>query len=419
MKKLCRFMILVVILLVSVNETIAYFNTSDSFVNIFVAKDYMFKMNANGGYFDDQDISVKDNTTVLPIPSKKGYTFLGFSESQSGYITHSINIDNVDTINNKDLFAQWEIITYHIDYNLNGGTISEEKNNYTVEDTFTLPIPTKTGYTFNGWTGTDLTVPTKVVTITNGIGDRNYTANWSLDTYYIDVNPILDGVKNGVGYSGYTFDVYVDGVLVADDVIDWGNHIGYGHTVRVITNEKVGHTSGFDQTITVGIDSNEITPTWTRKVYQAHFYVESNLWKITNNLYGDYVSIPMVSNVGQFGYDDNFYQFSGFTAWTTWYQTADAIGFTMNITERTCRATFGVLTESNAQSQQTRFHNAGYNYCNVNPTNTREVVCNGTYSQILSVYNGAWNGILPTSGSGFSRYRDMMCDSGWTTYSSR
>lgn len=420
MKRLSSLIILVLALLVSTNEVLAYFNTNTSFTNVFTTKDYVFKINANGGYFDNQDVTVENNSTVLPTLTKRGYAFLGFSESENGDIIHSNNISNVDNINNKDLFAKWEIITYSISYDLNGGSMSEQKNNYTVEDIFTLPIPIRDGYQFDGWTGTNLTSPTKEVIIENDIGDRNYIANWSINSYYIDVNPILDGIKSEIGYSDYTFDVYVDGILVADDVTDWGNNIEYGHTVRVVTNERVGHTSNFDKTITVGIDSNEITPTWTRNIYQAHFYVGSNFWTATNNKYGDYVSTPNVSNVGQFGYDDNFYKFVDFTPWTSWYQQEYAIGFTVNISERTCRATFGVMpNESNAQSQQNRFHNAGYGYCNVNPTNTKEVVCNGTYSQILSAYNAAWNGVLPMSGSGFSRYRDMMCDSGWTNWSNR
>lgn len=425
MKRLYRLTILIVTLFVSISETITYFNTSNSFVSIFTTRNYVFKVNANGGYFDHQDVSVKDNTTVLPTPSRKGYTFLGFSESEIGNINYSINISDANAIHNKDLFAQWEIVTYNIDYNLNGGILSEKKNNYTVEDSFTLPIPTRVGYTFEGWTGTDLIFPVKTVEIKNSIGDKEYTANWSINTYYIDVNPILDGIKSFIGYSGYTFDVYVDGVLVADDVMDWGSNIEYGHVVRVITNEKIGHTSNFDQTITVGIESNEITPVWVRNLYSGHFYYinpsgEGVFWQATNNLYGDFISTPIVDNVSQFGYDDNFYKFVDFTAWTTWYQPDYIVGFTLNIIERTCRATFGVMpNETNANAQQTRFHNAGYSYCNVNPLNTCEVVCDGTYSQVLSAYNGAWNGILPTSGSGFSSYRDMMCDSGWTTYSNR
>lgn len=419
MQKIIGVIVSMFCLFVSSIETFAYLNMSDCFMNVFSTNDYVFNLDAEGGYFDDYKISIQKNKTLLPIPFKKGYMFSGYRIQDSNTVV-SETIDDVGLINKNYLSAQWDVQNFHISYELNGGNVSNLKTNYTVEEEFSLPIPIKKGYLFAGWTGTDLISPTKIVIIKNDIGDRNYVANWSTDSYYVDVNSVVDGLKNDNGYNGYTFDVYVNDILVANDVIDWGDYVGFGSAVRVVTKEKIGHTSGFDSTITVGTESNEINPIWTRNTYPAHFYVGNNFWMATNNLYGDYVSTPNVSNVGQFGYDDNFYRFVDFSPWTSWYQQEYAIGFTVNIIERTCRATFGVMpNESNARAQQNKFHNAGYEYCNVNSTNTHEVVCNGTYSQILSAYNGAWNGILPTSGSGFSSYRDMACDSGWTTYSRR
>ena len=52
---------------------------------------------------------------------------------------------------------------------------------YTIEtEDFTLTNPTKDGYTFDGWTGTDLSEKTQTVTIPTGsIGNREYAANWT------------------------------------------------------------------------------------------------------------------------------------------------------------------------------------------------------------------------------------------------
>ena len=59
--------------------------------------------------------------------------------------------------------------------------------------TITLNQPTKTGYTFTGWSGTNLTGEDNLtVTIPTGsIGNRSYTAHWSLNTYSITYD--LDG----------------------------------------------------------------------------------------------------------------------------------------------------------------------------------------------------------------------------------
>ena len=53
--------------------------------------------------------------------------------------------------------------------------------------TITLNPPTRTGYTFIGWSGTDLSGSDNLtVTIPKGsTGNRSYTAHWSLNTYSI------------------------------------------------------------------------------------------------------------------------------------------------------------------------------------------------------------------------------------------
>lgn len=79
--------------------------------------------------------------------------------------------------------------TYNISYNLNGGAMNGQKTSYTVADSFTLPTPTKTGYTFTGWTGSNGTTLQKTVTINKGTrGNLSYTANWSANQYSITYN---------------------------------------------------------------------------------------------------------------------------------------------------------------------------------------------------------------------------------------
>lgn len=81
--------------------------------------------------------------------------------------------------------------TYHIKYTLNGGTMSGAPETYTENSAdITLPQPTKAGYRFTGWTGTDLTEKTLDVVIPAGsTGDREYTANWvETRTVTFDVN---------------------------------------------------------------------------------------------------------------------------------------------------------------------------------------------------------------------------------------
>ena len=76
---------------------------------------------------------------------------------------------------------------YAIGYNLNGGSIVTGTNPTTYKKTspnITLINPSKSGYTFAGWTGTDLSSKTITVIIPKGsTGDRFYTANW-LENHY-------------------------------------------------------------------------------------------------------------------------------------------------------------------------------------------------------------------------------------------
>ena len=79
------------------------------------------------------------------------------------------------------LTAQWTVNQYTITYNLAGGTVEGNPNTYTIETrAFTLKNPTKSGYTFTGWSGTGLTGENNLtVTIEKGsIGNRAYTAHW-------------------------------------------------------------------------------------------------------------------------------------------------------------------------------------------------------------------------------------------------
>ena len=84
------------------------------------------------------------------------------------------------------LFAEHD---YSITYVLNGGT-AENPDGYSVSTPdFTLQIPERRGYTFLGWTGTDLEEMTYEVTIKTGsTGSRSYTANWQVCEYTITIN---------------------------------------------------------------------------------------------------------------------------------------------------------------------------------------------------------------------------------------
>lgn len=80
--------------------------------------------------------------------------------------------------------ACYDIIHYPTSYNI-------------TTNTFSLSNPTKTGYTFAGWTGSNGNTKQTSVSITKGsTGNKSYTANWTANTYTVTFNK-----NNGTGGS--------------------------------------------------------------------------------------------------------------------------------------------------------------------------------------------------------------------------
>ena len=111
-------------------------------------------------------------------PTKTGYTFAGWDKTIPG----TMPAEDVT------VKAQWKVVNYSITYDLDGGTVEDNPNSYTVESDFTLKNPTKEGYTFAGWSGTGFSGTEKAVTIKNATGNREYTANWTANQYTITFN---------------------------------------------------------------------------------------------------------------------------------------------------------------------------------------------------------------------------------------
>ena len=137
--------------------------------------------------------NIETPTFTLNNPTKTGYTFDGWTGTDLTETTLNVTIA-LGSTGDRSYTAHWTPISYNITYELNGGSVATANpTTYNVETaTFTLNNPTRTGYTFVGWTGTDLTEATQTVTITQGsTGDRSYTATWTPTNYTITYD--LDG----------------------------------------------------------------------------------------------------------------------------------------------------------------------------------------------------------------------------------
>ncbi|MDU5336765.1 InlB B-repeat-containing protein [Enterococcus sp.] len=180
---------------------------------------YTVTFDSQGGdAISDQTYTVEQGIKTFPIPSKQGFTFLGWYEGETKIETI---LDG--EIGDRKLKAKWKAIEYNVDYDSDGGsTIDSQK--YTIERGIdSLPTPSRLGYSFDGWYEGEK----KIERISVGeVGNRLLKARWTLVDYRITFDdPTLSAITYTVESdtiklpirtrTGYTF----LGWLIAEDTI--------------------------------------------------------------------------------------------------------------------------------------------------------------------------------------------------------
>ena len=109
---------------------------------------------------------------TAPVPTKTGYTFAGWD----------VDVPKTIPAENKTFTAKWTINKYTMTFVLDNGQSNVVKTqNYATD--LTAPVPTKTGFTFKGWSPA---VPEKVPAT-----DQTFTAQWERNSYKLTF--IVDG----------------------------------------------------------------------------------------------------------------------------------------------------------------------------------------------------------------------------------
>ena len=151
---------------------------------------YTVTLDASGGDpIRPIQYTVESEAFLLPTPVRTGYIFLGWTGEGITEPQKAMEIPQGST-GDRTYTANWQVIEYTIITLLEGGNAgSSEVYFYTVEQTVTLPTPTRMGYTFLGWTGEGITTPQPNVTIPKGsTGDKTYIENWKLTEYNITMD---------------------------------------------------------------------------------------------------------------------------------------------------------------------------------------------------------------------------------------
>ena len=163
---------------------------------------YAISYELNGGTANH----LKDTYTVqdeyqLPIPKKKGYTFIGWNDGTQTNPLKDMKLSK-GTTGNKIYTAYYKASTYQISFNTDGGNEIKDKT-VTYESTYgKLETPTKQGYTFVGWylKDTPITEDTQV-DITS---DTTLKAKWqaNTDTSY-KVKYLIESLDDSQKYEEY------------------------------------------------------------------------------------------------------------------------------------------------------------------------------------------------------------------------
>ncbi len=210
------------------------------FIANWIPNVFHINYNLNGGIANNPtEFTIETNSFSLLEPSRDGYEFIGWTSKDMTTPTKKVTIVKGNSV---DLFfeANWKVIEYKVTYNLNNGeAINPTKYNVESDDIL-LNNPTKTGYTFIGWTNDDITTPIKNIVIPKGSqGDKKFIANWEANVYKI------------------TYDV--NG---GNQIID-NQNVHFDSEFTLIQPERIGYTFGG----------------W----YYNNLLVDFNIWNIPND----------------------------------------------------------------------------------------------------------------------------------------
>ena len=301
---------------------------------------YTVTFNANGGSVSTASKKVTSGSTygTLPTPTRSGYTFDGwYTAANGGLRVTELSIVTGDFT----LYAHWTVKpsqTCTILFDANGGVMDSATIVTQVGNKYgSLPTPTRSSYTFDGWY-TATNGGSRVTESSTVTGDITLYAHWTVKpsqtcTILFDANggvvdstAIVTQVGNKYGSlptptrSGYIFDGWYTsssgGSLVTSSttVTQSQNHTLYAHwtsavrTYTVSFNANGGSVSTSSKTVTNGSTYGTLpTPTKSGYTFDGWYTTASGGTKITSSmtvnlssnqtLYAHWTSVPQTYTV--------------------------------------------------------------------------------------------------------------------------
>jgi uncharacterized repeat protein (TIGR02543 family) len=158
----------------------------------FTSPTWTITWNANGGTGGGTTTQNQGVSHTAPSPgTRSGFNFVYWRNPASGDILYIVNDGGTfNPTSNITFTAVWSVITYTVTYNANGGTVSPTSATVNAGSSVTLPSPSRSGFTFNGWytassggsflgfAGTSYT-PSSSITIFAQWTAIQYTVTWN------------------------------------------------------------------------------------------------------------------------------------------------------------------------------------------------------------------------------------------------
>lgn len=172
-----------------------------NFTYISDADKYILKYVVNNEEYKSYEIEEGEATTSEAAPTKKGYTFSGWSEIPSTMPAHNVTVTGSFSINKYKLIytvSGEEYKSYEVEY---GATIMPEAS------------PTKEGYTFSGWSDILATMPAHDVTVAGSFSINKYKLTYIVNgkeyksskiEYGTSITPEAEPTKEGYTFSGWS-----------------------------------------------------------------------------------------------------------------------------------------------------------------------------------------------------------------------
>lgn len=205
----------------------------------------------------------------LPTPTKKDYIFAGWYEN--GQKVSELELKNYN------LVAKWTDVYYYIQYETDGGEFTgNTKEEYTVFDEFTLPIPVKEGYEFKGWYLNENFEGDTITSITKG-SKEDYVLYAKWEKVY-KITYVLDGGT----LPDEAIQYYHPGI---EEILPTPSKKGY---VFMGWNERSNATSGYNRVPISYEEDITINAIWKKRSYSVDYILPEGLCLDKEHLFRAY-----------------------------------------------------------------------------------------------------------------------------------